>query len=156
MKILGIDPGTAIIGVGLIEYQNKKVLLKDYLCIKTDKKDSTAERLNDLFSQLTKIIKKYQPDLIAVEELFFFKNLKTAITVSHARGIILLAVKTSKIPVFEFTPLEIKQALTSYGRAEKQQVQKMVKILLKLAEIPKPDDMADALACAICHANSIK
>lgn len=156
MIILGIDPGTAIIGVGLIEYQNKKVQFKDYLCIRTDKKDSTAERLNDLFSQLTKVIKKYRPELIAVEDIFFFKNLKTAIKVSQARGVILLAAARQKIKVQEYTPLQVKQALTGYGRAEKGQVQQMVKRILCLKDIPRPDDAADALAVAICCAHSIR
>ena len=156
MKILGIDPGTAIIGVGLIEYQNKKIQLKDYLCIKTDKKDSTAERLDDLFNQLTKVIKKHRPELIAVEDIFFFKNLKTAIKVSQARGVILLAAAQQKIKVQEYTPLQVKQALTGYGRAEKGQVQQMVKRILCLKDIPRPDDAADALAIAICCAHSIR
>ncbi len=156
MIILGIDPGTAIIGVGLIEYQNKKVQFKNYLCIRTDKKDSTAERLDDLFSQLTKVIKKYRPELIAVEDIFFFKNLKTAIKVSQARGVILLAAARQKIKVHEYTPLQVKQALTGYGRAEKGQVQQMVKRILCLKDIPRPDDAADALAVAICCAHSIR
>ncbi|MBU1102864.1 crossover junction endodeoxyribonuclease RuvC [Patescibacteria group bacterium] len=156
MIILGIDPGTAIIGVGVIEYQNKKVLLKDYLCIRTDKKDSTAQRLDELFCQLTKVIKKHRPDLIAVEDIFFFKNLKTAIKVSQARGVILLAAARQKIKVHEYTPLQVKQALTGYGRAEKGQIQQMVKRILCLKDIPRPDDAADALAIAICCAHSIR
>ncbi len=110
MLILGIDPGTALIGLGLIEYKNKKVFLKNYGCVKTSPNQTTAERLADLYTQLKKFIKKYQPDLIAVEELFFFKNLKTAIKVSQARGVILLAAAQQKIKIYEMTPLQVKQA----------------------------------------------
>jgi len=156
MKILGIDPGTALIGIGLIEYKNKKLSLCAYGCLKTKRQESTAKRLVDLFNQLSGVIKKYQPDLIAVEEIFFFKNLKTAINVSQARGVILLAAAKQKIKICEYTPLEVKQALTGYGRADKKQIQQMVKTLLALKEIPKPDDAADALATAICCAHSFK
>lgn len=156
MKILGIDPGTALIGVGLVEYKNKKVSLCAYGCLKTKKHESAAERLADLFSRLSEVIKKYQPDLIAVEEIFFFKNSKTAVEVSQARGVILLAAAKQKIKICEYTPLQIKQALTGYGRAEKRQIQQMVKNVLALKEIPKPDDAADALATAICCAHSFR
>jgi crossover junction endodeoxyribonuclease RuvC len=156
MLILGIDPGTAMIGVGLIEYKKKKLVFLDCTCLKTNPQKQTAERLKDLYWQLVKIIKKYQPEVVAVEDIFFFKNLKTAIKVSQARGVILLAAAQQKIKIAEFTPLQVKQALTGYGRAEKQQVQKMVKTLLNLKEIPKPDDVADALAVAICCAHSLK
>lgn len=156
MIILGIDPGTAITGYGIIE--KKKDVLKeiDYGCIKTTKDFSTAERLYQINQQLAKIIQKHKPDKIAVEDIFFFKNLKTVIKVSQARGVILAQAAKTKIPVIEFTPLQIKQAVTSYGRADKNQVQQMVKLLLSLKEIPKPDDAADALATAICCANSIR
>lgn len=156
MLILGIDPGTARIGLGLIEYKNKKAAIKSYDCLTTEVKDSTAQRLNDLFCQLTKFIKKHRPDVMAVEELFFFKNLTTVIKVSQARGVILLAAAQQKLPLHEFTPLQVKQALTGYGRAEKKQIQQMVKIILNLKEIPKSDDAADALAIAICCAHSLK
>ncbi len=156
MVILGIDPGTALIGVGLIEYQNKKARILHYDCLTTSAKDSTAERLNDLHCQLTKFIKKHRPDIVAVENLFFFKNLKTAIKVSQARGVILLAAAQQNIRVCEYTPLQVKQALTGYGRAEKKQMQQMVKVVLNLKEIPQPDDAADALAVAVCCAHSLK
>ncbi|MEK7160612.1 MAG: crossover junction endodeoxyribonuclease RuvC [Patescibacteria group bacterium] len=156
MLILGIDPGTAMIGVGLIEYKNKKATIKGYDCLTTSARDTTAQRLLDLHQQLTKFIKKHQPDLIAVEELFFFKNLKTAIKVSQARGVILLAAQQTGALIFEYTPLQVKQALTGYGRAEKTQVQQMVKAILSLKNIPQPDDAADALAIAICCAHSQK
>lgn len=156
MLILGIDPGTARIGVGLVEYKNKKISVKNYDCLTTRLADTTAERLNDLFEQLTKFIKKHQPDAVAVEDLFFFKNVKTVIKVSQARGVILLAAKRQNLPVHEYTPLQVKQALTGYGRAEKRQIQQMVKTILGLKEIPRPDDAADALAVAVCCAHSLK
>ncbi len=156
MKILGIDPGTVAIGLGLIEYQNKKATLVAFDCLTTNPKETTAERLNDLHQKLTKFIKKHKPEIITVENLFFFKNLKTVIKVSQARGVILLAASQQKITVYEYTPLQIKQALTGYGRAEKNQVQHMVKAVLGLKEIPQPDDAADALAAAICCAHSLK
>lgn len=156
MLILGIDPGTARIGVGLIEYKDKKAAIKCYDCLTTSAGETTAARLNDLHRQLTGFIKKHRPDLVAVEELFFFKNLTTAIKVSQARGVILLAAAQKNLPVREFTPLQVKQALTGYGRAEKKQIQQMVKLILNLKELPQPDDAADALALAICCAHSLK
>ncbi len=156
MLILGIDPGTARIGVGLVEYKNKKMALKCCDCLTTNQADGTAARLDDLYQQLTKFIKKHRPDMVAVEDIFFFKNLKTAIKVSQARGVILLAAAKQNLPIREYTPLQIKQALTGYGRAEKNQVQQMVKVILNLKEPPEPDDAADALAAAICCAHSIK
>lgn len=162
MIILGIDPGTATTGFGIIEKLKvhppaggQKLEVIDYGCIKTSADLTTAKRLKELHNQLTNLIKKFKPGIVAVEDIFFFKNLKTAIKVSQARGVILLTAAKSNIPIFEYTPLQVKQAITSYGRAEKIQVQKMVKILLDLKEIPKPDDASDALAVAICCANSI-
>ncbi len=155
MIILGIDPGTAIIGYGIIERLSDKLKIIKYGCIRTEPKYSTAERLDRLDQELTKLTKKYKPDKMAIEDIFFFKNLKTAIKVSQARGVILCLAARMKIPVIEYTPLQVKQAVTSYGRAEKKQVQEMVKLLLKLEKIPKPDDAADALAVAICCAHSI-
>jgi crossover junction endodeoxyribonuclease RuvC len=156
MLILGIDPGTAMIGVGLIEYKNQKVALCCFDCLKTTKSDGTAPRLQDLHQKLSHFITKYRPDVVAVEDIFFFKNLKTAIKVSQARGVILLTAAQHQTKIYEFTPLQVKMALTGYGRAEKKQVQQMVKTILKLKEIPKPDDAADALAVAICCAHSLK
>jgi len=154
MVILGIDPGTAATGYGLIK-KNGELKLIDYGCIKTSTSLTTTERLKELNNQLNSVIRRYKPDMVAVEDIFFFKNLKTVIKVSQARGVILLTAAKLNIPVFEYTPLQVKQAVTSYGRAEKIQVQKMVKILLNLKEIPKPDDASDALAVAICCANSV-
>lgn len=158
MIILGIDPGTAIIGFGIIEKEakNQKLKLIEYGCIKTSSSLSTAERLKILNEELILLIKKHKPDIVAVEDLFFFKNLKTAIKVSQARGVILLTACNADVPVEEYTPLQIKQAVACYGRAEKSQVQKMVKTLLNLKEIPRPDDAADALAVAICCAHSLR
>ncbi len=155
MIILGIDPGTAIIGWGLIK-KDRGLKAIDYGCIKTSPDLSTAERLNKLYKELDSLIKKHKPGIVAVEDIFFFKNLKTAVKVSQARGVILLTIAKSKIEVAEYTPLQIKQAVACYGRADKRQVQEMVKTLLNLKEIPKPNDAADALATAICCANSIK
>ncbi len=128
----------------------------DYGVIKTGQEDEFIQRLKYLSKDLKSIIKKYQPDLVAVEELFFFKNVKTALKVGQARGVILLTAVEAGKEVVEFTPLQIKQAITGYGRAEKGQMQQMVKALLNLKQIPKPDDAADALATAICAANSYK
>lgn len=155
MIILGIDPGTAATGFGIIK-KSAKLKLIEYGCIKTATNLTTAERLKEIHNQLNSLIKKHKPDMVAVEDIFFFKNLKTAVKVSQARGVILLTAAKSKIPIFECTPLQVKQATTSYGRAEKIQVQKMVKTLLNLKEIPKPDDAADALAVAICCAHTIR
>ncbi|OGF48560.1 MAG: crossover junction endodeoxyribonuclease RuvC [Candidatus Firestonebacteria bacterium RIFOXYA2_FULL_40_8] len=155
MKILGIDPGIATTGYGLIENKGSNLCLVDYGCILTSPKIPVSERLNKLFNELSKLIKKQKPDEVAVEELFFAKNVKTAMVVSQARGVIVLScVRSGMKVVSEYTPLEVKMALVGYGRAEKQQVQKMVTTLLNLKEMPKPDDAADALAIAVCHFNS--
>ena len=153
---MGIDPGTAIIGYGFIKKLPDKLKIINYGCIRTEAKFSTAERLKQIDQQLTKLIRKYKPERIAVEDIFFFKNLKTAVTVSQARGVILARASQPKVSVMEYTPLQIKQAVTGYGRADKKQVQKMVKAILNLKEIPQPDDAADALATAICCAHSIR
>jgi len=156
MIILGIDPGTATTGYGVIENEKGKIKEIAYGCILTKSTESLETRLITIFDELTQIIKKYKPEMVAVEELFFASNAKTAISVGHARGVILLACSKAKVPVYEYTPLQIKQAVCGYGRADKQQVQKMVKALLNLEKIPKPDDAADGLAIAICHANSFR
>lgn len=154
MIILGIDPGTAATGYGIIKKQSELKAVA-YGCIKTGPEFSTAERLKKTHQVIAKLIKKHKPNIIAIEDIFFFKNLKTAIKVSQARGVALLAASQMKIPIAEYTPLQIKQAVTSYGRADKVQVQKMVQSLLGLKELPRPDDAADALAVAICCANSL-
>lgn len=152
--ILGLDPGTAITGWGIIIEKKKEPYLKAFGCIETSKHKSNVERLQEIASDLEEIINKYKPDEVAVEDLFFFKNLKTAVKVAQARGVLLLTVAQKHILISEYTPLQIKQALTGYGRADKKQVQEMVKNVLKLKEMPKPDDAADALATAICHQQS--
>ncbi len=156
MIILGVDPGTATTGFGLVKKDRNNVTPIDYGCILTPAKKHLAERLEIIYKDLREIITKYKPDAVAVEDIFFCKNLKTAINVSQARGVILLAGRQEKIPVCNYTPLQVKQSVCGYGRASKSQVQKMVKILLDLKKIPKPDDAADALAIALCHAQSEK
>jgi len=151
MIILGIDPGVADLGYGLIDKTpNGKFVCLTYGSIKTPAKTDLATRLETLYLKLTEIIKKYKPEIAAVEDLFFSKNIKTAMAVGQARGIILLALKQNNIPFNEFTPNQVKQSTTAYGGADKKQMQKMVKLLLNLKEIPQPDDAADALAIAIC------
>lgn len=145
--ILGIDPGTAATGWGLI----KNLQLIDYGCIKTDKETLPDKRLHQIHLALSRIIRKHKPDLMAIESIFFFKNAKTIISVSQAQGVILLTAAKSKIPTVTYTPLQIKQVLTKYGRSDKNEISKKVKKMLCLKEIPKPDDAADALAIAICH-----
>ncbi len=154
MLILGIDPGIAILGFGIVKYEANKFTVIDYGAITTEAGTPMSRRLSQIYSSLTDIILKYKPDAFAVEELFFNKNIKTALTVGHARGVAVLAGSICGVQVYEYTPLQVKQAVVGYGRAEKSQIQQMVKILLNLREIPKPDDVADALAVAICHGNS--
>lgn len=156
MIILGIDPGTATTGYGIVSKKKGKLSLKEFGCIKTGKALPQAERLLLIRKELNKIIRKHKPRLIAVEELFFFKNLKTAIKVAEARGVILATAAEAKTAISEYTPLEVKIAISGYGRAEKSQVQKMVKAILGLKEIVKSDDAADAIAVAICAANSLR
>jgi crossover junction endodeoxyribonuclease RuvC len=154
MKILGIDPGTATTGWAVVEEKNKKAKLIACGCVNTSKFHSDEERLVEIGRDISALIKKYKPDETAIEDLFFFKNLKTAITVAQARGVILYEIKKNLVPIFSYTPLQVKQALTGYGRANKKQIQLMVKNILKLQCVPKPDDAADAVAIAICHLNS--
>ncbi len=154
--ILGIDPGTAITGWGIIKDGRKEMEVVAYGCIETSKNKTDVERLKETAKDLQAIIKEYKPDEMAIEELFFFKNLKTAIKVAQSRGVLMFVTAKQKIPVAEYTPLQIKQALTGYGRADKKQMQTMVQSILKLKTVPKPDDAADALAVAICHQQSRK
>ena len=154
MIILGIDPGLATTGYGVIKKQGNSFELIDYDTIKTSADENDVDRLSNLYEELLLLIDKYKPGQIAVEELFFNKNVKTAIRVGQARGVILLAGSQQGIEVAEYTPLQVKQAVVGYGRASKSQVQQMVKALLNLSEIPKPDDAADALAISICHGHS--
>jgi len=154
LLILGIDPGIAIVGYGFVEYINNKFKVIHYGAIYTTPKNTMPERLEIIFNKLDDLIKTFKPDAVAFEELFFNMNAKTAITVGQARGVAILCAQRNKLNIFEYTPLQVKQAVVGYGRADKKQIQQMVKILLNLSEIPKPDDVADALAIAICHAHS--
>lgn len=154
MVILGIDPGTATTGYGIVKSEQGKIQMVDYGCILTKSSQDLEDRLVIIFDELTEVIKKFKPNMVAVEELFFASNAKTAISVGHARGVILLACAKAGVPAYEYTPLQVKQAVCGYGRGDKQQIQKMVKALLGLDKIPKPDDAADGLAIAICHAHS--
>jgi len=154
LRILGIDPGTAITGYGVLEQQGNKLIPLSYGVIRTGPELGLAQRLNIIYDEVSKKIKLYQPDTMAVEQLFFNKNVRTALVVGHARGVILLCGSQANLPVVEYTPLQVKSAVVGYGTAEKKQVQEMVRILLGLEKIPKPDDAADALAIAICHAHS--
>jgi crossover junction endodeoxyribonuclease RuvC len=156
MIIIGVDPGTATTGYGIIRKDGQKHTLIKYGCVLTPANTPLCDRLDVIFDELSALIDEFQPEHIAVEELFFAANSKTAIAVGQARGVILLAGKKKGLSVHEYTPLEVKMALTGYGRADKNQIQQMVKTLLSLKEIPKPDDAADALAIAICHANSFR
>ena len=155
MKILGIDPGYAILGYGVIEMNGNKFRVCDYGAITTDPKTAMADRLKILYQALMDLIVEHRPESASIEELFFNTNAKTAILVGQARGVAILACANSGLEIYEYTPLQIKQALVGYGRAEKQQIQAMVKVILNLKETPKPDDTADALAAAICHGHSV-
>lgn len=155
MKILGIDPGTGILGWGMIQKSKIGTIepLK-YGCIRTKPNEDKMVRLKHIFESLCVIMEKEKPDEVAVEELFFFKNAKTVISVAEARGAAIVCALRYDIPVFEYTPLQVKQAITGYGRADKKQMQEMIRVLCKLKECPKPDDAADALAVAITHAQT--
>ena len=153
MIIMGVDPGTAITGYGLVHFQRNRFSPIEYNCIRTPAKMNLSDRLLILYRELEKVIEKYRPDRFAVEKLFFNTNARTALAVGQARGVVLLLGAMAGLQVYEYTPLEVKQAVVGYGRAEKEQVQYMVKAILCLPEVPKPDDVADALAVAICHAH---
>ena len=156
MRVLGIDPGTAIVGYSIIDYKNNKIQLIDYGCIYTNKEDSLSLRLEQVYLRVESLINLYKPDHMAIEELFFFKNQKTIISVAQSRGVIILKAQLSGLDIYNYTPLQVKTGITGYGRASKKQVQEMTKIILKLSEIPKPDDAADAIAIAINHINTIR
>lgn len=156
MRIIGIDPGTGILGFGIIEYSKGKAQLVDAGVIRTPAKEDDAVRLQTIFEELTDIIAETKPQEMSVEKLFFAQNVTTAMTVAQARGVVLLAGKQAGLEIFEYTPLQIKQALTGYGRAEKAQIQEMVRVILQLKEIPRPDDCADALAAAITHSMNMR
>ena len=148
--ILGIDPGVARTGYGVVLKKGSSLTALSYGCITTKKETALHLRYLEIYHTVEKIIRKTKPQALALEQLFFAKNVKTALTVSEARGVVLLLAGKHGLPVFEFTPLQVKQALTGFGRADKTQVQKMVKIVLGLQDVPRPDDTADALAIALC------
>lgn len=156
MIILGIDPGTATTGFGVIQCADVEPKMLDYGCIETPKNLPLAKRLNQIAADLDEIIAQWHPDNVAIEELFFSKNAKTAIPVAHARGSILQKLSEKGYEVYEYKPVKIKEAVCGYGKADKQQVQKMVQHILQMDDMPRPDDAADALAVAICHSNMLK
>jgi len=154
MVILGIDPGVATIGFGIIRADRGKNTLLQYGVITTPPGIPLSERLVQIYDDMQQLIETFKPDEIAVEELFFSKNITTGISVAHGRGVILLAAEKMGIPVFEYTPMQVKQSVVGYGKAEKKQVMQMTQRLLNMMEIPRPDDAADALALAICHSRA--
>jgi crossover junction endodeoxyribonuclease RuvC len=154
--VLGIDPGTAITGYGLVREDDTELDLVDCGVIVTPPRQTLAERLQTIYQGLSQVIREHQPDAAAVEELFFSRNVRTALSVGHARGVALLALADAGLSVHEYKPLEVKQAITGYGGADKQQVQEMVRMLLHLDRVPQPDDAADAVAVAVCHIHSAR
>ncbi|MGI6127195.1 MAG: crossover junction endodeoxyribonuclease RuvC [Planifilum sp.] len=154
MKIIGIDPGIAIAGYGVLEQRGNRLIPLDYGCIRTEASLSVPARLKRIYDEARHLFQQHNPDVVAVEKLFFNRNVTTAFTVGQARGVILLASEEAGVPVTEYTPLQVKMAVVGYGQAEKRQVQEMVRLLLSLSKVPKPDDAADALAVAICQAHS--
>ena len=154
MKSLGIDPGMAIVGYGVIEINNTNIELITSGSIQTDKSLTDSKRLLEIYNDLSQIVERYQPECASVEQLFFFKNQKTIIPVAEARGVILTVLEKYDIPTFSYTPMEVKQVLTGYGRAEKKEVEQMVKVAINTKELPKLDDTIDAIAIAICHSRN--
>lgn len=152
MRILGIDPGTGIMGFGVIDADNTTFTLIDAGVIRTPPHTPHDERLEDIYLSLNEIIEATKPDAFSIEKLFFMRNVTTAMSVAEARGVALLAARLHKLPIYEYTPMQIKQTATGYGKADKKQVQEMVRVHLGLREVPKPDDCADAIAAAITHA----
>ena len=151
MRILGIDPGYATIGYGIVDYTGARFSVAGYGAVTTPAKDEFPKRLKSIYEDILYIIEKYKPECLAIERLYFNTNTTTAIDVAQARGVIVLAAELKGVKIYEYTPLQVKQSVTGYGRAEKHQVMEMVKSLLGLKSVPKPDDTADALALAICH-----
>ena len=156
MRVLGIDPGIAIVGYSILDFENNKFKLIEYGCVTTSSTSPLTERLKFIYTEMENIIREFKPQDMAIEELFFNKNVKTAITVAQARGVEILSGINNGLTVYEYTPLQVKQGIVGYGRADKFQVQQSVKNLLRLDHIPKPDDAADAIAIAICHCFSNK
>ncbi len=156
MIILGLDPGTATTGFGVIRLEGDEPELLDYGCIETAKHFPLAERLHQISTDLEEILQHWKPDTVAIEELFFSKNVKTAMHVAHARGAMMQKLSDHGHQIHEYKPQQIKEAVCGYGKAEKYQVQKMVQMILKMSDIPRPDDAADALAVALCHGNVLR
>ena len=156
MRVIGIDPGTGILGFGVIDWDGHKATLVDAGVIRTPVKEDDAVRLLTIYDELTEIIKSTKPEVMSVEKLFFSRNVTTAMTVSQARGVVLLTAMQAGIGIAEYTPMQIKLALTGYGKADKKQMQEMVKLTLGLAQVPKPDDAADAIAAALTHAQTLR
>lgn len=154
MRILGIDPGMAIVGYSIVNYDGKHVVLEHSGSIQTPKGKRESARLLEIFNDMTSIVKKYQPDVCAIEKLFFFRNQTTVMPVAHARGVILTVLEQFNIPIYEYTPMEVKQILTGYGRADKKEVEQMVKISLGAENLPKLDDTVDSIAIAISYTRS--
>lgn len=154
MIVLGIDPGYAIVGYGIVKYQNNRFTPLEYGAVTTKAGQEFSQRLDKIYRDVFDIMQKHKPDALSIEKLFFNTNTTTAIDVAQARGVILLAAHQNGIPIFEYTPLQVKQSVTGYGKAEKPQVMELTRRLLGLEKCPKPDDTADALAMAICHCHS--
>lgn len=154
MRILGIDPGYAIVGYGVLEYDNTRFKVINYGAITTEPDTPFDKRLAEIYGDMCSILDMFKPDCVSIEKLYFNTNITTGIDVAHARGVTMLAAVQRGVPIFEYTPLQVKVAVTGYGRAEKHQVQEMIKNILRLKEVPKPDDTADALAIAICHGHT--
>lgn len=154
MIILGIDPGYAIVGYGVIRYEANRFTVLDYGAITTPAGMPFVERLDVIYKDLNMLFTKYHPEAMAIEKLFYNTNAKTVIDVAQARGVTVLAAHQNKVEIFEYTPLQVKQSVVGYGRADKKQVQEMIRVILNLEKVPKPDDTADALAMAVCHAHS--
>lgn len=155
MKILGIDPGLGIVGYSVIEYDGNTPVLLHSGSIQTSKDKKESARLLEIWEDMNTIVDKYKPDVCAIEKLFFFRNQTTVMPVAHARGVILTVLEKYGVPIFEYTPMEVKQVLTGYGRADKKEVEQMVKIALGVDVLPKLDDTVDSIAIAICHTRSI-
>lgn len=154
MRILGIDPGYAIVGYGVLDYRSNHFDIVDFGAITTPAGMDFGRRLEIIYDEMQVLIKKTKPEAMAIEKLFYNTNAKTVIDVGQARGVLLLAAQKNHLPIYEYTPLQVKQSVVGYGRAEKKQVQEMTRLMLHLDKVPKPDDTADALAMAICHAHT--
>ncbi len=152
-RILGLDPGFGIVGYGVIDVHGRTETLVKYGAIRTSSKDAIPKRLEKIYDTLSKILTEFMPEESAIEELYFFRNVTTAISVGEARGVMLLALEKFGVKIYEYTPMEVKLSVTGYGKATKRQVQEMVRVMLKMENIPRPDDAADALAIALCHAH---